>query len=79
MKVLKYDLRLEVHRKSTILSHTDPNHKLWIKEDYTKSSFLSDSNKFKINVKIINKIILSKKFREKLFEDKKRALNSTNK
>ena len=63
-----------------VLSYSDSNHKLLIKGNYTKSSFLPDSNKPKDIAKIIDKIVSSKEFRDKLFENEKKFVsNSTDK
>ena len=67
-------------RKIEVLSHSNPNYKLSIKENYTKSSFLPDSNKPEDIAKIINKIVSSKEFRDKLFENERKFVsNSTDK
>jgi glycosyltransferase involved in cell wall biosynthesis len=63
-----------------VLSFSDPNHKLLIKGNYIKSPFLPDTNKPKDIAKIIDKIVLSKEFRDKLFEDERTfVINSTDK
>ena len=57
-----------------------PNHKLLIKGNYTKSAFLPHSNKPEDIAKIIDKIVLSKEFRDELFEDERTFVtNSTDK
>jgi hypothetical protein len=67
-------------RKIEVISHSNPNHKLSIKENYTKSSFLPDSNKSEDITKIINKIVSSKEFRDKLFKNERKFVsNSTDK
>ena len=63
-----------------VLSYSDSNHKLLIKGNYTKSSFLPESNEPKDIAKIIDKIVLSKEFRNELFENEKKFVsNSTDK
>jgi len=65
-------------RKIKVLSHSNPNHKLSIKENYTKSSFLPDSNKPEDIAKIINKIVSSKNSgRNFLKNERKFVSNST--
>ena len=64
-------------RKIKVLSHSNPNHKLSIKENYTKSSFLPDSNKPEDIAKIIDKIVSSKEFRDKLFENERKFVSDS--
>jgi len=63
-----------------VLSYSDPNHKLLIKGNYTKSSFMPDSNNPKDIAKIIDDTVSSKEFRDSLFKNEKQfVLNSTDK
>ena len=63
-----------------VLSFSDPNHKLLVKGNYIQSPFLPYSNKPEDIAKIIDKIVLSKEFRDKLFEDERTFVtNSTDK
>ena len=64
-------------RKIEVLSHSNPNYKLSIKENYTKSSFLPDSNKPKDIAKIIDKIVSSKEFRNELFENERKFVSDS--
>lgn len=63
-----------------VLSYSDPNHKLLVKGNYIKSSFMPDSNNPEDIAKIIDKVVLSKEFRDNLFENEKKFVsNSTDK
>jgi hypothetical protein len=63
-----------------VLSFSDPNHKLLVKAKYIQSPFLPHSNKPEDIAKIIDEIVSSKEFRDKLFEDERTFVtNSTDK
>jgi glycosyltransferase involved in cell wall biosynthesis len=63
-----------------VLSFSDPNHKLLVKGNYIQSPFLPHSNKPEDIAKIIDEIVSSKEFRDKLFENEKKFVsNSTDK
>ena len=55
-----------------VLSYSDPNHKLLVKGNYIKSSFLPNSNNPKEIALYIDKIVSSEEFRNKLYENEKK-------
>jgi glycosyltransferase involved in cell wall biosynthesis len=63
-----------------VLSFSDPSQKLLVKDKYIQSTFLPDSNKPEDIARYIDKIVSSKEFREKLFEEERKfVLDSTDK
>ena len=55
-----------------VLSYSDPNHKLLVKGNYIKSSFLPNSNNPKEIALYIDKIVSSEEFRNKLYENERK-------
>jgi glycosyltransferase involved in cell wall biosynthesis len=60
-----------------VLSYSDPNHKLLVKGNYVKSPFLPYSNNPEDISKIIDKVVSSKEFRGKLFENERKFVCDT--
>ncbi len=60
-----------------VLSFSDPNYKLFVKGDYVQSPFLPYSNNPEDIAKIIDEVVLSKEFREKLFENERKFVSDS--